>query len=281
LRQTDLAIDAIRAVEPGAEFRVVEISTKGDIDKTTPFEKLGPKGIFAVELQRALADREIDVAVHSLKDLASFEPEGLVIAAVLERADARDVLVSRDGSSLSALREGAVIGTSSARREAQLRIARPDVVATSMRGNVDTRLRKVADGEVDAAILAAAGIDRLDRAEAITERLDPLVFVPPPGQGAIAIESRADELDWLADVDHVATRRCVDAERVFMQVVEGSCEVPLGAWARLSGNEIELDAFLGSRTDPAFVRDSERGLDPSEVGTILARRVLARADFTL
>ena len=157
---------------------------------------------------------------------------------------------------------------------------RPDLVTVPLRGNVDTRLRKVADGEVGAAILAAAGIDRLGRGDEITEHLDPMVFVPPPGQGAIAIESRADELPWLAGVDHVATRRCVDAERVFMQVIEGSCEVPLGAWARLDGSDIVLEAFLGSRSDARHVRDAERGADPLKVGSTLARRVLSKVDFT-
>jgi hydroxymethylbilane synthase len=281
LRQTHIAIDAMHAAAPSETFEVVEISTKGDVDKQTPFEELGPKGIFAVELQRALVAREIDVAVHSLKDLQSFEPEGLVIVAVLERADARDVLVSNGGRTLADLPEGARVGTSSARRDAQLRGVRPDLVTAPLRGNVDTRLRKVADGEVDAAILAAAGIERLGRADEITERLDPMIFVPPPGQGAIAIEIRADELRRLAEVDHRATRRCVDAERVFMQVIEGSCEVPLGAFALLEGDDIVLEAFLGSRHDARHVRDMERGTDPLEVGTILARRVLAKADFDL
>ncbi|MEX2394368.1 MAG: hydroxymethylbilane synthase [Actinomycetota bacterium] len=281
LRQTQIAIDAMRIAAPSETFEVVEISTKGDVDKQTPFEELGPKGIFAVELQRALVTREIDVAVHSLKDLQSFEPEGLVIAAVLERADPRDVLVSRGGRTLADLPEGARVGTSSARRDAELRTVRPDLVTAPLRGNVDTRLRKVADGEVDAAILAAAGIERLGRADEITECLDPSVFVPPPGQGAIAIEARADEVGWLAGADHAATRRCVDAERVFMQVIEGSCEVPLGAFARLDSGDIVLEAFLGSRSDARHVRDWERGSHPLEVGTTLARRVLAKADFAL
>jgi hydroxymethylbilane synthase len=271
-------------VRPGLTVDIIEISTKGDRDKTTPFAQLGRgetgKAIFAHELQRALMDDEIDVAVHSLKDLTGAEPEGLVIASVPERADPRDVLVSRTGAVLSELEPGSVVGTSSVRREALIRAARPDVRTAPLRGNVDTRLRKVADGDVDAAILAAAGIVRLQREDVITQWLDPAVFVPPPGQGALAIEARADrvagDLAWIRDSEDPVARRCVDTERVFMQIVEGSCEVPLGAWARPGDDDpdvIVVDAFL---VDPsgAIARAHAHGSDPGLVGAEVARLLL-------
>jgi hydroxymethylbilane synthase len=267
-------------VRPGLTVDIVEISTKGDRDKTTPFAELGTKAIFAHELQRALMDGEIDVAVHSLKDLTGAEPDGLVIASVPERADPRDVLVSRNGQVLSELEPGSVIGTSSVRREALVRAARPDVRTAPLRGNVDTRLRKVADGEVDAAILAGAGIVRLQREDEITQWLDAVEFVPPPGQGAIAIEARADrirgDLGWIAASEDVTARRCVDTERVFMQIVEGSCEVPLGAWARPHDDDpdvIVFDAFL-VKPSGELVRAHAHGTDPGLVGAEVARLLL-------
>lgn len=265
---------------PGLAVEIIEISTKGDRDKTTPFSELGTKAIFAHELQRALMEDEIDVAVHSLKDLTGAEPEGLLIASVPERADPRDVLVSRTGQTLAELEPGAVVGTSSVRREALIKAARPDLRTSPLRGNVDTRLRKVADGEVDAAILAAAGIVRLQREGEITEWLDPAEFVPPPGQGAIAIEARADraadDLAWIATSEDRVARRCVDTERVFMQIVEGSCEVPLGAWARPGDDDPELivfDAFL-VKPSGEIARAHSRGSDPGLVGAEVARLLL-------
>jgi hydroxymethylbilane synthase len=215
-----------------------------------------------------------------LKDLTGAEPEGLVIASVPERADPRDVLVSRDGQLLSELEPGRVIGTSSVRREALVRAARPDLRTAALRGNVDTRLRKVADGEVDAAILAGAGIVRLQREDEITEWLDASEFVPPPGQGAIAIEARADrvggDLEWIVASEDGDARRCVDTERTFMRIVEGSCEVPLGAWARPSDDEdgvIVFDAFL-VRASGEFARAHAHGTDPALLGAEVAALLL-------
>ena len=259
-------------------IEVIEISTKGDEDKTTPLAELGTKAVFAHELQAALHDGRIDVAVHSTKDLTTTEPQGLRLAAFLEREDPRDVLVSRSGQTLAELDGGSVIGTSSVRREALVRIARPDLRTEPLRGNVDTRLRKVADGVVDAAILAGAGIVRLGRSDRITEWLDPLTFIPPPGQGAIVLEARADEGSWLEGVDHPETRRCVEAERTVMHLVEGTCEVPLGVWARPEagdGHRIVCTGFIAEPDGSAFVTDEVRGDDPSVVGTELGRRLLA------
>lgn len=286
LAQTDIAIASLHDVSQrggvNLEAEVVHIRTTGDAVTDRPFEAIGPKGVFAVELQQALLDGRIDVAVHSLKDLPSVEPDGLVLAAVCEREDARDVLVSRSGASLDALPAAAVVGTSSARRRALVAIHRPDLATAPLRGNVDTRLDKVARGEVDAAILAAAGLVRLGRVDAVTEWLDPQVFVPPPGQGALTLECRADrladDLAWLRETEHAPTRACVDAERAFTLIVEGSCEVPLGAWARLEDGELVCEGFIASGDTqglPRFVRDSARGARPADVGAELARRMLA------
>jgi hydroxymethylbilane synthase len=270
-------VEQLVRVNPGLAVEIVEISTRGDRDKTTPLGELGTKAVFAGELQRALLDDEIDIAVHSLKDLTVPEPDGLVIAAVPTRGDARDVLVSRDGQTFSELESGRTVGTSSVRREALVRAVRPDLRTVALRGNVDTRLTKVADGEVDAAILAGAGIVRLQREGEITQWLDPFEFVPPPGQGALAIEARADrmqdDLAWIAGCEDEASRIAVDTERAFMRVVEGSCEVPLGAWARIERGRIVLDAFL-VQPSGEVIRAHAHGYDGPVLGALVARFML-------
>ena len=281
LTQTGIVVDALHraAAQHEIELRteVVHIRTTGDAVTDRPFEDIGPKGVFAVELQRALLDDRIDVAVHSLKDMPTTEPEGLKIIAVCEREDARDVLVSRDGTTLDSLPAGGVVGTSSARRRALVAIHRPDLRTEMLRGNVDTRLEKVARGDVDAAMLAAAGLIRLGRADAVTHWLDPTDFVPPPGQGALAVECRSDRdgLAWLRDAEHAATRACTDAERAFTQIIEGSCEVPLGVWARYEDGEIVCDGFVASLNDSArYLRDRASGSVPADVGAELAQRMI-------
>jgi hydroxymethylbilane synthase len=283
LTQTGLAIGALRlpASAHGVDFEAepIVITTKGDQVTDKPFEAIGPKGVFAKEIERALLDGEIDVAVHSLKDLPSEEPDGLVIAAVLKREDPRDVLVSREGQLLSELPPDAVVGTSSSRRRALLGIARPDLRTIALRGNVDTRMEKIASGQMDAGILAGAGLVRLGRESEITEWLDPMQFVPAPGQGTLAIETKSDrlgsDLSWIADADHPDTRACTETERAFMRGVEGGCEVPLGAWARIEEGEIVCDGFLSSSDGSRSIRDAARGSEPAAVGEDLAQRFLA------
>lgn len=260
---------------------MVTIRTKGEAVTDRPFEAIGPKGVFAAELQLALLDDDIDVAIHSLKDLPPDEPDGLVLAAVCEREDARDVLVSRDGTTLDKLAAGAVVGTSSSRRQALVVIERPDLRTAPLRGNVDTRLEKVARGDVDAALLAGAGLVRLRRADEATEWLDPMRFVPPPGQGAVVIETRTDrangDLSWVIGAQHADSRACVDAERTFMKLVEGGCELPLGGWAHFDGgDELVCEGFVATADGSSFVRESARGSDPEAVGAELARLVIAK-----
>ena len=251
------------------------VSTSGDRDKVRPIAELGPRGVFAAELQRALLDGAVDVAVHSLKDLPGVEPPGLELAAFPQRADAADVLVSRDGSLLTELPSGARVGTSSSRRVALLAVLRPDLVAVPIRGNVGTRIAKVDAGDYDGAVLAAAGLDRLGVSDRISERLDPEVFVPSPGQGALAIERRTGELAWIADAGDPDTTEAVAAERRFMVAVEAGCEMPVGAWARRVEGELTLDGFVGDPDGRAHYRGRIEGDDPDELGAELARRLLA------
>ncbi len=272
LAQTDLTIriliDAARSNGVEVEAEVVTIKTSGDGSQASSFESIGPKGVFARELQRALETDRIDVAVHSLKDLESTEPDGLTIVAVPKREDPRDVLISRRGFTLAELEPGAVVGTSSSRRRALVTLSRPDLALAPLRGNVDTRLRKIADGEVDAGILAAAGLLRLQRSSEITEWLDPTSFVPAPGQGALAIEtlSSRDDLSWIAAADDAETRICIETERAFMQRVESGCDAPLGAWARVDGEGIVCTAFVDGRI--ATVRGRR---DAAELAAALER----------
>jgi hydroxymethylbilane synthase len=281
-KQTGIAIAALHAAAAaeGTEFEaeIVPITTKGDNTPDKPFEAIGPKGVFAAELERALLDGAIDVAVHSLKDLPSEEPDGLAFAAVCEREDARDVLVSRDGKQMADLQAGSVVGTSSARRRAQLAIHRPELRHAPLRGNVDTRLRKVKEGQVDAAILAGAGLVRLGLDAEIAEWLDAVRFVPAPGQGALVVEARADRLDgdlwWTRAADDPVSRAATDAERTFMRLVEGGCEVPLGAWARFENDELVCDGFLSTPDGRRYITDTARGRDAASVGAELAEKML-------
>jgi hydroxymethylbilane synthase len=258
----------------GTTFRGVIVKTSGDASQDRPFEQIGPKGVFCAEIQRALASGELDLAVHSLKDLEAREPDALELVAILERADPRDVLVSASGVQLEGLPANAIVGTSSDRRRALLLSMRPDLRIGPLRGNVDTRLAKVARGDVAAAVLAAAGLARLGRLDAVTQWLDPSVFVPAPGQGAIAVEARKGELGWARAADHAPTRRAVEAERAFMESVEGGCRVPLGAWAREEGGALACDAFVASRDGSRIAREHIEGAgEPEELGRALADRI--------
>lgn len=282
LAQADVAVARLEeaAAEAGiaCSFDVIQIRTKGDRHRDLPFEAIGPKGVFAAELQIALLRNEVDVAVHSAKDLPATEPDGLAIAAVPPRIEPRDVLVSRGGEALDELPPGSSVGTSSARRKAQLGVLRPELEVVPFRGNVDTRLRKVSSGEVDAAILAGAGMRRLGREDEVTEWLDPARFLPPPGQGAIAIEVRMDEvfgeLAWMGGAEDAPSRTAFDCERAFMQAMEGGCDVPLGAWARATDGRVVCDGFVADEAGRRHFRTSATGDDPKAVGEALARDLL-------
>ena len=246
-----------------ASVETVVVRTTGDRQATTPLERLPGVGWFSAELERALLDGRADVAVHSAKDLASDVPAGLRIAAALARADPRDGVVTRDGGGLAALPPGARIGTSSTRRAALLSVLHPTLRTVPVRGNVDTRLRKVEAGEVDALVLACAGLDRLGLGDRIAERLDPHVFVPAPAQGAIALQARAGspEEALAASVSDPGTAAAVTAERATLAALGGGCLLPLGAWARVEDGRFVLTAALGR---DGTVRSAELSGDPDD-----------------
>lgn len=221
---------------------LVRITTTGDRVQDRTLTEIGGKGLFTLEIEAALAAGEIDCAVHSLKDMPAQSPPGLVIAAIPERADARDAFVSPKFESLNALPLGAVVGTASLRRQAQALRERPDLTLVPLRGNVDTRLGKLDRGEADAIILAAAGLERLGLVARARSLIDPIAAPPAPGQGALAIQTRVADrgAPWLGGLDHLPTRLAVAAERAALQVLDGSCRTAIGAYATLAGGRLRL-----------------------------------------
>ena len=232
-RQTEIALEALFAAHTGSTFDTRKISTSGDRSQESLAE-IGGRGVFVIEIERALLDGKIDLAVHSLKDLPSAETDGLTVAAVLPREDPRDVLVSRDGLPLAALPSGAAIGTGSPRRAAQLTALRSDIEVRDIRGNVDTRIRKAEEGEYDAVVLAAAGLARLGWLERASQIFEPEEMLPAVGQGALALQVRSDDreaLDLVRAVDDRETRVAVTAERGFERRLGGGCHVAIAAYA--------------------------------------------------
>jgi hydroxymethylbilane synthase len=251
LWQTNYVVEQLHQYHPTRLVEVVTFTTQGDRAIDTPLPEIGGKGLFTLELEHALQRGEIDLAVHSLKDLPTKMPDGFAIGAIPPRGSALDALVSRDGSHLDALPPGAAIGTSSLRRTAQLRAYRPDLQIHPIRGNVESRLRKTLDplGEYHATVLALAGLERLGKADFITQILDSQIMLPAPGQGAIAIQCRADDADVLAiltPLDHSETRACVDAERAFLGYLEAGCSLPVSAYARPSADTLHLTGRVNS-----------------------------------
>jgi len=233
----------------GVEAEIIIIKTAGDKMQQVPLTQLGGKGIFIKELEDALLDESIDLAVHSVKDIPTEVPRGLSFPAVCRRDDIRDCLIAPTGSTLENLRPGARVGTSSLRRRAQLLRLRPDLDIRELRGNVDTRLRKVGDGEYDAIVLAKAGLDRLGLSQRISETFLPEVFMPAVGQGAIAVETRLSDNetgDLLSKLDDPETRAAIITERALLAALQGGCQVPIGAWARIERGEMVLEACVTS-----------------------------------
>ncbi|MDR7523101.1 MAG: hydroxymethylbilane synthase [Armatimonadota bacterium] len=263
----------------GLTCEVVPIRTLGDRHPDRPAASLGV-GAFVKDLEAALLEGRIDLAVHSAKDLPGGTSCDLVLAAFLPRQDPRDALVTRDGRGLAALPPGALVGTDSPRRRAFLLAARPDLGVRGIRGNVDTRLRKLSAGEVDALVLAAAGLARLGQAGRVAEVLDPAVMLPAVGQGAVVVQTRADAAalrEHLAAVDHAPTRAAVAAERAFLAALGGGCQRPIAALATVSGPRLRLEGAVLDRDGTAMVRDTLEGpaSHPAEVGVDLAARLRA------
>jgi hydroxymethylbilane synthase len=269
-------------VSEGTVAEVV-IRTRGDRDTASPLPDIGGRGVFTEELERALLDHEIDAAVHSLKDLPIAVRTGLRIGAVCFREDVRDVLITRDGRRLGELSPGDVVGSSSTRREAQLRACRPDLRVQPIRGNVETRIARVDRGEYDAVILAAAGVRRLELQHCVAEYLDPDAFLPAPGQGALAVQCRDDDeplTALFAQLDEPAARACTDAERAFLAGLGGGCSLPVAAWAEMAGTgaTLVLRGFAGSARDGRSIRLQTEGPagDAATIGLRLAGMALER-----
>jgi len=279
--QAGMVADQLRAL--GHTVEMVEITTLGDTS-TASLSSIGGTGVFATAIRRALLTGEIDVAVHSLKDLPVAPEPGLVIAAIPVREDARDALVARDGLTLGELPVGSVVGTGSPRRMAQLAALGLGLLVTDIRGNVDTRISLVRNGSCDAVLLARAGLSRLGRLDEVTESLDPLQMLPAPGQGALAIEccaDRPDLIEALTPLDDPDTRAAVSAERALLATLEAGCTAPVGALAEVvegeNGTELFLRAFAGSPDASVELRRSSVGPlnDPQRLGRELAAVLLA------
>lgn len=283
LAQAGLVAEALRA--RGTEVQIVPMRTEGDRLLEARLADLGGKGLFVRELEQALLDDRIDVAVHSLKDLPADVADGLALVAFPERGDPRDVLIARSAGGLQALPAGALIGTSSLRRRATLLAARPDVTFVAIRGNVDTRLRKLQDGLCDALVLAAAGLVRLGRMPAEAVMLPADVFVPAVGQGILGIEARGDDRRvqrLVAALDHTETRQCATAERAYLRRLGASCNTPMAAHAVVApsaaGARLAMTALVASEDGRRILRADAAG-DPAEaegVGRRLAEGLLAQ-----
>ena len=264
----------------GVEAEIVIIKTAGDRFQQAPVGQIGLKGVFIKELEDALLEGRVDLAVHSVKDVPTEVPAGLAFPAICEREDVRDALVARAGAKLAELPAGARVGTSSLRRQSQLRHYRPDLELCELRGNVDTRLKKLERGDYDAVVLAKAGLDRLGWSNRITEVISTEVSLPAVGQGALGIEARSDHrevLGALASLDHAETRVAVTAERALLAALEGGCQVPLGAWARLEGDELVLEACILSADGADYIRKRAAGSprNAEDLGRELAQAMLA------
>jgi len=272
--QTQWVIEQLSRMRPGVAFDEVVVTTSGDRGKIDAWP-----GVFTRELEEALLGGEIDVAVHSLKDLPTEQPPGLVIGAIPPREDPRDALISREGHTLASLPQGARVGTASERRAVQLLAFRPDLTIEGIRGNVDTRLKKLSRGDCDAIVLASAGLQRLGRAHEITELLPLEVMLPAPGQGALAVEVRGDDpfaLELVAPLDHPPTRKAVLAEREFLRALGGGCRVPVAAYATVDGGTIFLQGMVGI-SGGHILRGSVHASSPEEAAHLLSQQLSARS----
>lgn len=270
---------AIEKVVPGSKAELVIIKTAGDRFVDRSLRAIGGKGLFVKEIEEALLAGTIDCAIHSMKDVPAEIPPGLTIAAIPQREDPRDVLIGRSDGGLAALAQGATVGTCSLRRIALLRAVRPDLKIHELRGNVDTRLRKLAEGSIDAIVLAAAGLRRLGLSPDHVAPFDMNTFLPAIGQGALAIETREDETaELVARLDHASTRIAVTAERAFLATAGGSCHTPLAAFGTVGETEISVDALIASPDGTEVLRSRASGkhAEAADIGARLAGELLAR-----
>lgn len=276
--QTQWVCRALEDTWPGLICQEMVITTQGDRILDRPLPEIGGKGLFTLELERELLEGRVQAAVHSLKDLPVTDSHGLALGAIPERADVRDVLISASGKRLAELPPAARLGTSSLRRAAQALAFRPDLEIQSLRGNVDTRVRKALAGEYDAIILAGAGVTRLGMQDRITEWLPLEIMLPAPGQGALAVQCRAGDsetLGWLAAVEHTPTRQAVAAERAFLAGLGGGCMLPVGAYAQMEDGMLDLQVVVAAADGRQLIRHHARGVDPLSMGNECAQAVLA------
>lgn len=279
--QAEFVKDALEQAHPGLTVELVPMVTKGDVILDTPLAKVGGKGLFVKELEVAMLEGRADIAVHSMKDVPVEFPEGLGLVTICEREDPRDAFVSNHYDSIADLPAGAVVGTSSLRRQCQLRARRPDLVVKDLRGNVNTRLRKLDDGEFDAIILACAGLMRLKMHERIRSAIAPEISLPAVGQGAVGIECRLDDTrvrGLLDTLNHAPTVTRVLCERAMNNRLQGGCQVPIGSYSELEGDQIWLRALVGEPDGSKMVEGEIRGpiADAEALGTQLANQLLAQ-----
>ena len=282
--QTQFIIQVLQKAWPDLICREAVITTRGDRILDRPLPEIGGKGLFTEELERALLNGRVDAAVHSLKDLPVENTPGLMVGMIPKRAEAADVLISPNGHTLSNLPDGAIVGTSSLRRQAQLLAYRPDFKIQSLRGNVDTRVRKVEQGNYNAIILASAGVTRLGLDSHITQRLPFEIMLPAPGQGALAVQCRANDqetLKLLSALEDANTRVAVNAERDFLAALGGGCSLPVGAYATLRGTEYRMQAVVATVDGREIHRVYGKGNDPIRLGRELAQQAIGRGALEL
>ncbi len=272
---------------PGMTVTLTKIKTTGDKILDVPLAKVGGKGLFVKEIEEAMLENEIDIAVHSMKDVPTFFPDGLHLSCITKREDARDALLSRNNTKFKDLPRGANVGTSSLRRQAQLMSLRPDFVIHQLRGNVGTRLQKLKEGKFDAIILAAAGVKRLGLEANVSEYLSPEISLPAIGQGALGIECRVDDRelnDLISFFNHADSRTCVTGERALLRRLEGGCQVPIACYGQIEGGKLKLVGLVGSVDGKRIIRESIEG-DPEKaerLGVTLAEKLLSKgADVVL
>lgn len=280
LWQSNHIASLLRKQYPDCQVTLKKIVTKGDRILDVPLAQIGGKGLFTKEIETELLDGTVDLAVHSLKDMPTVLPEGLCLTAITTRANVGDAFVSNKYASFSELPQGAVLGTSSLRRKAQLLAVRPDLKIVDLRGNVDTRLRKLDEGQMDAIILAAAGLERLGHADRIREIIPTTVCLPAVGQGALAIECRSDNKevrDMLAFLNDLPTKQATDAERAFLGLIEGGCQVPIGVHAEVENDNVKIEAVIASLDGSKVLRNNITGsaVNAADLGRKLGQQMLA------
>jgi len=275
----------LQRLNPGLEIELNKIKTTGDKILDVPLAKVGGKGLFVKEIEEALLKGEADLAVHSMKDVPTEFPEGLYLAVICEREDPRDAFIAQNNQqaakSLKALPQGATIGTSSLRRACQLLSKRPDLKIAQLRGNLETRFRKLDEGQFDAMILAAAGVKRLGWQQRISEIIEPAISLPAIGQGAVGIECRINDefiKQLIAPLNHTETSICVRAERALLKRLQGGCQVPIAAYATIQGDRLVMDGLVGSVTGDQIIREHLEGKieDAETIGVTLGEKLLSK-----